>query len=61
MPKQGKAKNTKNKAKHSKLMLRKANKLRAEKLLHQQRLKELLQKQREQQDKIAVEKTLKDL
>jgi|TARA_B110000967_G_scaffold153824_1_gene158347 hypothetical protein len=61
MPKQGKAKNTKNKAKHSKLMLRKTNKLRAEKLLHQQRLKELLQKQREQQDKIAVEKTLKDL
>ncbi len=61
MPKQGKAKNTKNKAKHSKLMLRKANKLRAEKLLHQQRLKELLQKQREQQDKIAVEKTLKNL
>jgi len=61
MPKQGKAKNTKNKAKHSKLMLRKANKLRAEKLLHQQRLKELLQKQREQQYKIAVEKTLKNL
>ena len=61
MTKQGKAKNTKNKAKHSKLMLRKANKLRAEKLLHQQRLKELLQKQREQQDKIATEQGLKKL
>ena len=61
MPKRGKAKNTKNKAKHSKLMLRKANKLRAEKLQHQQRLKQLLHKQREKQNKIATEQGLKKL
>jgi hypothetical protein len=61
MPKQGKAKNTKNKAKHSKLMLRKANKLRAEKLQHQQRLKHLLHKQREKQNKVAAEQGLKEL
>ncbi len=61
MPKQGKAKNTKNKAKHSKLMLRKANKLRAEKLQHQQRLKQLLYKQREKLNKVATEQGLKEL
>jgi hypothetical protein len=61
MPKQGKAKNTKNKAKHSKLMLRKANKLRAEKLQQQQRLKDLLHKQREKQNKVAAEQGLKEL
>jgi hypothetical protein len=61
MPKQGKAKNTKNKAKHSKLMLRKVNKLRSEKLQHQQRLKQLLHRQKEQQDKLAAEQVLKEL
>jgi hypothetical protein len=50
MPKQGKAKNTKNKAK-----------LRAEKLQHQQRLKHLLHKQREKQNKVAAEQGLKEL
>lgn len=48
MPKKGKEKNTKNKAKHTKLMNRKLNKLRDEKIAHQYRLKELVKKHNEQ-------------
>ena len=44
MAKAGKDKNTKNKAKHSKLMNRKKNKLRNDKLSSEQRKKELIQK-----------------
>jgi hypothetical protein len=48
MSKKGKEKNTKNKAKHTKLMTRKLNKLRDEKIAHQHRLKELVKKHNEQ-------------
>jgi hypothetical protein len=44
MPKKGKAKNTVNKAKHSKLMARKTNKLRLEKSKHKERLKLIIKK-----------------
>ena len=44
MAKQGRDKNTKNKAKHTKLMNRKKNKLREEKRLRAERLKALIQK-----------------
>jgi hypothetical protein len=44
MSKKGKEKNTKNKAKHSKLVTRKKNKLRETKKLTNQRLKELNKK-----------------
>jgi hypothetical protein len=46
--KKGKEKNTKNKAKHTKLMNRKLNKLRDEKIAHQHRLKELVNRHNEQ-------------
>jgi len=48
MAKAGSAKNTQNKAKHTKLMNRKKNKLRDEKLAHKNRLKELNRKINEQ-------------
>jgi len=48
MAKAGKAKNTQNKAKHTKLMNRKKNKLRDEKLAHKNKLKELNRKINEQ-------------
>lgn len=48
MAKKGQAKNTKNKAKHSKLMNQKKNKLRKSKELHTKRLKSIIQKQKEQ-------------
>ncbi len=44
MPKKGKEKNTKNKAKHSKLMSRKINKQRDEKELRKHRLKAIIKK-----------------
>ena len=44
MPKKGKAKNGNNKAKHSRLMAQKKNKLKREKELNKQRLKELIVK-----------------
>ena len=44
MAKKGKEKNTQNKAKHSKLMNRKKNKLRKEKELRAERLKAIVQK-----------------
>lgn len=51
MAKKGSAKNTKNKAKHTKLMNRKKNKLKADKLASKERLKALQQKINEQQIK----------
>tara|TARA_A100000171_G_C2140629_1_gene156000 strand:+ start:28043 stop:28201 length:159 start_codon:yes stop_codon:yes gene_type:complete len=47
MAKKGKAKNTKNKAKHSKLMDRKKNKLKSETALRKERLKEIIKKANE--------------
>jgi hypothetical protein len=47
MSKKGKEKNTKNKAKHTKLMSRKINKLRDEKQQRKMRLKEIIQKAKE--------------
>jgi len=44
MPKKGKAKNTLNKAKHTKLMNRKINKVKLEKQLHKERLKAIIKK-----------------
>lgn len=44
MAKIGKAKNTQNKAKHTKLMNRKKNKLRQEKAANKDRLKEIYRK-----------------
>ncbi|WP_432411720.1 hypothetical protein [Rasiella sp. SM2506] len=44
MAKKGKEKNTKNKAKHSKLMGRKKNKLKSETALRKERLKAIIQK-----------------
>lgn len=49
MGKSGKEKNTKNKAKHSKLMARKKNKLKKEKATSAQRKKALIQKFNAQQ------------
>lgn len=50
MPKAGKAKNTQNKAKHTKLMNRKKNKLRDDKLARKEKLKELNMKINEQKN-----------
>jgi len=50
MAKKGQAKNTKNKAKHSKLMKQKKNKLKSEKKLHTQRIKSIIQKYKEQSE-----------
>ncbi len=44
MPKKGKQKNTKNKAKHTKLMQRKLNKVRTEKEATKARLKAIVKK-----------------
>lgn len=48
MAKKGQEKNTKNKAKHSKLMARKKNKIRKDKEANKERLKEIMQKYQEQ-------------
>lgn len=48
MAKKGRAKNTKNKAKHAKLMGQKKNRLRKVEELHKNRLKTILQQQKEQ-------------
>ncbi len=48
MAKKGKAKNTVNKAKHTKLMDRKKNKLKKEATLRKERLKAILDKSKEQ-------------
>ncbi len=50
MSKKGKAKNTVNKAKHTKLMQQKKNKLREEKLQHKARLKAIIKKVNEQKN-----------
>jgi hypothetical protein len=50
MPKKGKEKNTKNKAKHTKLMSRKINKLRDEKLTRKERLKAIIKKAQEEEE-----------
>jgi len=49
MAKKGSAKNTKNKAKHTKLMNRKINKVKLEKIKTKERLKAIIQKVNEQQ------------
>jgi hypothetical protein len=51
MSKKGKAKNTKNKAKHSKLMAQKNNKLKKDKIAHKERIKELVKNLHEQKKK----------
>ncbi|MDX1279488.1 hypothetical protein [Oceanihabitans sediminis] len=48
MSKKGAQKNTKNKAKHSKLMARKVNKQKAEKALRKERLKEIVKRAKEE-------------
>ena len=48
MTKKGREKNTKNKAKHTKLLNRKKKKLKAEKELRTERLKALVKKAKEQ-------------
>ena len=50
MPKKGKAKNTVNKAKHTKLMNQKINKVKLEKQLTKERLKALIKKVNEQKE-----------
>lgn len=47
MAKTGREKNTKNKAKHSKLMARKKNKKKAEAVLRKERLKQIIEKMKE--------------
>jgi len=49
MGKKGKAKNTVNKAKHSKLMNQKKNKLKRETALRKERLKAIIKKSQENQ------------
>ncbi len=48
MPKKGKAKNTVNKAKHTRLMKQKENKVKLEKQRNKERLKALVKKMNEQ-------------
>ena len=50
MPKKGKAKNTANKAKHSKLMQQKVSKVKREKIAHKARLKAIIKKANEERD-----------
>ncbi|MEP5338716.1 MAG: hypothetical protein ABJL44_08935 [Algibacter sp.] len=50
MAKAGSEKNTKNKAKHSKLMDRKKNKQKTEKLSRKERLKEIIRKKNENEN-----------
>jgi len=50
MAKKGQEKNTKNKAKHSKLMARKKNKLAQKKALHKERLKAIVAKHKHQEE-----------
>ena len=50
MPKKGKAKNTVNKAKHTKLMNRKINKVKQEKIANQERLKVIIRKANEEKN-----------
>ncbi len=50
MPKKGKAKNTVNKAKHTRLMKQKENKVKLEKQRNKERLKALVKKMNEQKE-----------
>jgi hypothetical protein len=50
MPKKGKAKNTANKAKHTRLMKQKENKVKLEKQQNKERLKALVKKMNEQKE-----------
>lgn len=50
MTKTGREKNTKNKAKHSKLMDRKKNKKKSEAMLRKARLKEIIRKKNENEN-----------
>lgn len=49
MAKKGRPKNTVNKAKHSKLMAQKKNRLTAKKIAHQDRIKAIIKKSQETQ------------
>ena len=49
MAKKGQAKNTKNNAKHSKLMARKKNKLKVEKETRKERLKAIIARSKDQE------------
>ena len=49
MGKTGKEKNTKNKAKHTKLLNRKKNKIKSDAVLRKERLKAILQKAKEKE------------
>ena len=49
MAKKGKEKNTKNKAKHTKLLNRKKNKIKSDAALRKERLKAILQKAKEKE------------
>ncbi len=49
MAKTGKEKNTKNKAKHTKLLNRKKNKIKSDAVLRKERLKVILQKAKEKE------------
>jgi hypothetical protein len=59
MSKKGKAKNTKNKAKHSKLMVQKNNKLKKTKIAHKERIKELVKNLHKQNKKVDESKLIK--
>lgn len=50
MAKQGREKNTKNKAKHSKLMTQKRNKKKSDEALRKKRLKQIIEKMKENTD-----------
>lgn len=50
MPKKGKAKNTANKAKHTKLMNQKVNKVKQQKIENKKRLKAIIKKANESKD-----------
>jgi hypothetical protein len=51
MPKKGKAKNTVNKAKHTKLMNRKINKVKQDKIANKVRLKAIINKANQEKNK----------
>ena len=53
MAKSGSAKNTKNKAKHSKLMDKKKNKLRQEKIARKEKLKSIVSLSRKKPDTLV--------
>ncbi|WP_298494765.1 hypothetical protein [uncultured Algibacter sp.] len=50
MAKTGREKNTKNKAKHSKLMAQKKNKKKSDEILRKERLKAIIKKAKEQKN-----------